>query len=539
MGLAAFDIEARWWDSYRVGAFVTEEGDVDVCRTREELRARVLRHKGQAWSHYGGRYDMLFLMPLPVVVLAGAGIMRAQLGQAQLHDSYELMRAGLAKVGDYIGRPKLKGLSESMDDATDAEAVSHATNDALIALEALQHHRAWWGRWCESPLMQGEQPERWPTTAGGCAVELLRAVEPEVAEELAASPLTLEEWTDHYEAQSGARSEVFHLGHVDGLVTTLDVNSSYPARWLEGPLPCGPWRAVEREEPDRLGVYLCEVRQCGAFLPLVAPELQWRYCGRAWLTSEELRAVREARGTARVVRGWVSDGAINMGHRLIPALYAEKLEGIPWSKAGLNALSGKTLQGPWGETYYHKPSGYVRDAELALLEWYQRPLVGAFIQARARLALWRAMQALVNDGWRVLYVDTDGLHTDCPPALLPAEIRVGVALGEWKVEGIATEAVYLAPKVYGLKYADGSEKLIVSGVPRGAVSWENLQRASRGYTVEIATRSGLEGFMSCARDNVPKAAEHRAALSTHTGGKRRVRKHRNGNLWYRDARDAA
>jgi hypothetical protein len=526
---AVLDVEARDWDRFRVAHWRTTDGDSESVTTLERLGQLVRAFQGRVWGHYLGRYDVFFLPPPNLVVLSGSAVVRAQLGRAQLHDSWELFRVPLAELGRHVGRPKLAGLSESMNDATDAEAAKHAENDTAILHEALADQLSWW--------RAQDGGAEWPTTAGGSAMALFERREPEVVRALASNPLTLQEWREHHGAVVGARTEVFHLGHVNGPLTCLDLRSSYPARWLEGPLPCGPWGKVNSEVKGKLGVYLCDVRQPRGRFPLVAPEFQWRFDGRAWLTSEEIKAVRAARGAVRVVRGFVSMNAQMMGRGFFPGLYAEKATGRPGAKAIINAATGKTLQGPGGVTYVLERGGYCRDVELGFLAWYQRPLVGAFIHGRARLALWMAMDALRAAGWRVFYVDTDGLHTDCPPELLPAEIHVGLAAGEWKVEGVAEEAVYLGPKFYGLRLPGGGVKLVTSGVPSGAVSWEKLLRAARGLRVDVEARAGLDGFLSVSGQWGPRAAVHRRTLCLHTGGKSRVRSHPNGNLWYADAGD--
>ncbi len=60
----------------------------------------------------------------------------------------------------------------------------------------------------------------------------------------------------------------------------------------------------------------------------------------------------------------------------------------------------------------------------------------------------------------VCYIDTDGIKVTCD--LDSSE--VGPGLGQMKDEGSFSEAVFLAPKVYGLKASDGSTITKVKGV---------------------------------------------------------------------------
>jgi len=501
------------------------------------------------YMHFGGRYDMFFLPPLQQIILSGSGILKAQHGQASVYDSWFTFQMALKKIGKAIGKLKLEGRSNRMEELTDAEAAEQALNDAEILALALKLHRAW--------VASFPHPDpRWPPTSGATAMYLMESLEPEFVEYLRGQLLSLEEWVDQAAAVSGGRVEIHYIGvpKVRRLYA-YDINSSYPRSWMEAPLPVGPWLPVDREVPHLPGVYECEVRQSREHFPVVAPEFMWKYDGRCWLTSEELAAVRESGGAARVARGWVSTTEGPLGQRFIQTMYERKLAGDPWAKLTINCPHGKFDQGIFQQAYYRLRDGtYAVDRELGFLSWFQRPLIGAFILARARIRLWRTMEALRAAGWQVFYLDTDCIHTDCPPESFPGAL--GPELGAYKLEVEASMAVYVAPKVYGLEKSEewwAKEKakdpeaqrckVVCKGFPAKMVSMDTLLRAARGERVSVKERAGLTAFRSQLLERNeegeplgwgPRVATLERTLCIQKGGKKYERRG-TGSLIYPDS----
>jgi hypothetical protein len=538
-----WDLEALGWDRFAVAASMGEDGEPRVHETRGGLADHLRAQSARAIAHYGGHYDFYFLPPLQQIVMSGSGILKARLGRAVLYDSWYKFQMPLAKIGRATGVRKLEGRSDRMEELTPAEREEQCVQDCRVLLSGELAHREW--------VAAFEHPEpRWPPTAGSTAVYLMESLEPHHAAYLGRQVLSLEEWTAQSAAPSGGRVEVHRIGEVAGPLLALDLNSSYPYSWLEAPLPVGPWVAVSEEVPHLPGVYLCEVAQPRGSYPLVAPDSgagpRWQFDGRAWATSEEIAALREAGGAARVVCGWVSRAAGPLGQAFVAEMYERKLRGDPWAKVSINSLHGKLLQLLLQTTFYRLRDGrYAADRDLAFPGWYQRPLIGAFVLARARIRLWRAMEALRRAGWRVWYTDTDSIHTDCPRDRLPAEIRLGEACGWWKVERECSRALYVAPKVYALEStpewharelerdpAARRVKIVCKGFPVRRLTWEHLARAAAGEEVVVQETAGLESFRSFSGDWDARARTIRRTLAAHTGGK--VYVGTSGDLDYRD-----
>jgi hypothetical protein len=516
---AVLDIEALNWNEYRTGWLVTSEGDATRCDTADALTAAVERFPGRVFAHYGGRYDFFFLGEPSTVALSGSGILRAQLGRASLCDSWFLFQMSLAKIGAAVGVHKWEGKSDRIETLTLDETAAHCRQDCEVLLTGLQRHRAW----CAT--RPHEEP-RWPSTAGGTAVYCLESYEPDGVAHLRREKVELAEWLKMYGSVTGGRVELWQVGRVAGPVYSYDIRSSYPRSWLDGPLPLGPWRAVGEEVKGAAAVYRCDVKQSRATFPVVAPSHRWRYDGEAWLTHEEVAEVRLHGGRVDVREGWVSMTEPRpFGQFFAREMYAAKAKGDPWAKVSINSAHGKFGQGVLQTNWVRRDGHWQADYELGFPAWYQRPLISAFVLSRARLRLHRMLHALKAKGFRVLYVDTDCVHTDCPPEAFPGTL--GDDVGEWAHEATASEAVYVAPKVYMLHLDGGRVKMAAKGLPRAAVTWEAMCRAAAGESVEFVNDAGLQGFRRLGGLWEAKRSITTRRLQRQTGGKTLVQRERN------------
>jgi hypothetical protein len=536
---AVYDVEAvgQTWSQFDLACAVTSTGHVEHFDTREELQAWAEEWDGRLAAHSGGTYDFLFLTGKDDVLLTGSRILSARVGKARLLDTFPMMPMSLKKIGKAVGLEKLDVDRRNLDKLTRDEVRTYCERDSRVLERALQQHRAF----CLS--IPHKEPT-WPSTAGSTAVYCAEAYEPEAARHMGRYPLDPETWVDHASAVQGGRCELWRLGEVAGPVYAYDIKSSYPSRYLEAPLAVGPWRPVSHEVAGVPAVWRVRFHQPVNRLPLLSSDGVFAHEGEGWATHEELQAARGELGAkVEVLHGWVSARVLPFGQEYVKRLYALKEAGSPFAKVCLNSLHGKFGQRLLSATYRRAEylergqvvSSYVRDEELSLPRWYQRPLVEAHILARARVALWRAMDRLHRAGHQVLYTDTDSIHTDADPETFTRVTKapLGLELGQWELKGKAKRALYLAPKVYAMEWDDGSVFTACKGFPPHQVSWEVLQRAWR-QPVEVEEVWGLESFGSL-RDapgspNAPaRARDFRRTLRAHPGaGKRRE----GDEVWY-------
>lgn len=517
--VARVELEDR--TTFRLATVLTHAGEVLHFSSVYDLRAWAVEEKQRLFSYGGGSRDFVHLLqagPLQSVALAGAGILSAQCGKTWIHDTSKLLPDSLGKLGRFVGLPRDADRPELCAGLFDGEVRALSERDCEIQVLALLAHREW------AETLPGPRPAdrlraRWPATAGASAIYALETLEPDHVAHLRAHPLDPDTWADHHDAGLGGRTEIWFLGHRP-VVNVFDVRSSYPRAWLDAPVPVGPWVRVAREHPGQ-GVYFCQgVKQPRTMLPAVMLNHGARYEGRGWLTSEEIATVREAGGDLRVEWGFVSEVDLPLCQRVVGHLYPLKAAGKPWGKSVLNAMAGKFTQDLMRDTYFHTPEGYVRDRELCLPRWFNRPLIGAVVYARARLRLWRILQALRSRGWEVYYCDTDSVHTNCPPSQFPGII--GTACGEWQVEHEAVEAIYCGPKFYGLRKGGRLAKVACSGFGNREITWDTLIRVAKGEEILAENKSGLVGFRSAAQSWSPEEQDHFRTLRTQTGGKKRL-----------------
>lgn len=521
---AVFDIEALNWNEYRTGCFMTSDGADIRCDTAAQLSAVVEAFPGRAFAHFGGRYDFFFLNEPKTVALSGSGILRAQLGRASLYDSWFLFQMSLAKLGKAVGHAKFEGKSDAIETLTDDETYAHCRNDCDVLRRALLKHR----EWC---LNRPHDAPRWPATAGGTAVYCLESYEVDGVAHLRKEQVELGDWFRQYAAVTGGRVELWQTGIVAGPVYSYDIRSSYPRSWIDGPIPLGPWRRVTKLAGP--GVYRATVKQSRETFPVVAPFHRWQYDGEAWVTHEEIGAVTRHGGQVEIHEGYASHSdPQDFGAHFAVEMYAAKQQGDPWAKVSINSAHGKFGQGVIQQNWVKRQGVWAADLELGFPAWHQRPLISAFVLSRARIRLHAMLHELQRRGWRVFYVDTDCVHTDCPPDQFPGTL--GAALGEWAHEATATEAVYVAPKVYMLKLDDGGVKMAAKGLPRDAVTWEHMVSAAQGIPIRFSSDKGLIGFRRLDGTWEPRRAFSARRLSPQTGGKQYV-KGRSGKLQYVDA----
>lgn len=524
--LRVFDIESpTGWDKFGLAVMMDEYGEKEVAYSLPELQRMVERTPGNLWAHSGGTYDFLFLSGKDEVILSGSRVLRAKVGKARLCDSFPLMQMSLEKVGQAVGVHKTKVDRTRLDELSTQEVEDYCAQDCQVLLAALKAHRDF------IETVPHPHP-RLPTTSGASAVYCAEAWDAPVALHLSKSTPSFEDWEEQRGTVMGGRCELWRLGHVRGPVYYYDVKSSYPSRYLEGPLPVGPWRKVNHApRAGTVGVFRVKFSQPKDRLPLLTSSPPDGYGGvhahegEGWATSEEIEVARAELGArVEVLHGWVSELVGPLGRRFVEKLFRLKEEGQPFAKVTFNSLHGKFGQNILNGVWRRHPRGWVYDEELSVPRWYQRPLVEGAILARARIGLWRTMDALRVQGWRVLYTDTDSVHTDCPPSLFPGTL--GEAPGEWDLKLAASEALYLAPKVYALRHEDEDGKdtvtLASKGFPSSQVTWETMWRAWHEAPLPVSATQGLIGFRSGGRDTATARVLTRT-LAAHPGaGKKRT-----------------
>jgi len=116
----------------------------------------------------------------------------------------------------------------------------------------------------------------------------------------------------------------------------------------------------------------------------------------------------------------------------------------------------------------------------------------------ARLKLWKAFKVAEKIGAKVLYCDTDSLFTTKP---LPQSL-VGEELGELKLEDIAIEGWFIAPKIYALKCVRDNEIYYIykiKGIPcESFEEWKSI--VFRHESKEIKVPAKIRTFLKTGKE---------------------------------------
>lgn len=102
--------------------------------------------------------------------------------------------------------------------------------------------------------------------------------------------------------------------------------------------------------------------------------------------------------------------------------------------------------------------------------------VAAAITSKARIKLYRGFQAVISNGGRIIYCDTDSIFAAFPINSSVENKYLGDIIFDTTVPGtIIADSVFIAPKTYGLRLGSGEEVIKIKGVTRPEVSLHDLK----------------------------------------------------------------
>lgn len=458
------------------------------------------------YAHNGGKFDFMFLLDAlenPIQVIGGR-IAKAKIGRCELRDSWSILPFALDQFDkgeiDYA-----KFESEVRD--------SHRSG----ILEYLQ--RDCRSLWTLVTAFRGRFGER--LTVGSSAIAELRS-----RHELETGSLSHDRHFRQF--YFGGRVQCFETGHLHGNWSLLDVNSMYPYVMSERWHPHGRnYSEFEHKDAIRFvvrGKYpwfgILRAPALGAF-PVrdeKTGKLEFPATGERrtfFITSHEWAAARYCGlidPSARFEKVWQCENRIRFD-RFVKDLYEERIEHRNsgrralelGAKFVLNSAYGKFAQNPenFEEFHIRRPGDPVphddargggpwaihADYGASRGEIWSRPVqpdgrgffdvaTAASITGAARAVLMRAIHA----ARRPLYCDTDSLVCEAPgPGM-----DLGDALGAWKIEATAGEAIIAARKLYSLWDGERCVKSSAKGIQKAELTKSNWRDLIRGVELEIA-----------------------------------------------------
>lgn len=437
---------------------------------------------------FGDRMDLLNIR----FKAAGSVIVSAQLRgtRVRFYDSLNHSPLGVASLGEYVGKPKLKM------DLSGWDYVDRDTEITLLFMQSLResYERVGAGLYATLP---------------GTAMDLYRRkfLPFQVTQP---SPNALQFMFNGY---SGGRVEVFNTKPQMGRLFYIDVNSMYPAVMRNGFPNPNENRFVERLPDNGWGFADCTVRipRDDAFpiLPhrgkrLIFPTGNFR---GTWTFPELWKALEHGTKIVKVHRVLRFATSCDPFSAYVDYLYPLKKNASSeidryTAKILLNSLYGK-----FGERVEEvqllpidrvpRNKAAICYGDYAIVHFGEKfpnhtnVVWSAYTTAYARIQLTNALRELHAKGAMVLYCDTDSIIYKADSALHIESNE----LGGWRLEGMYSFAHFLAPKLYALE-GDGKRYVRAKGVPKIAAPRffdEGTVTFSRPLRLRTVLAKGLTG----------------------------------------------
>jgi len=473
------------YDGERCNLFPTLEKAIDYIRNHLWCRTW--------YAHNGGGYDYRYFLDSPNILrLIDRGSMLMINGRlasfrfkdgVAFKDSFCLLPQSLNALAKGFGfKPKLD--YDDYEEHKDKKKLyAYVKYDCELLHAVIQEFKR-------------QIPAEPRLTLASTALAIWRGMYPKLWKWLRQHKLTKAAREFAREGYYGGRVEVFR--QMGAGLCYYDVNSMYPAVMLD-PVPWGYWEWVGKSfaggawARNLPGLYMANV----LVPPMNIPPLPIKRGGKlifpigrltgVWTQIELAYAVSIGCKVKKIHRALVFKETKSIFSDYVDRFWKMKAEGTgakrTIAKLLLNSCYGKfgqrceytSICGP-KEAMNRIRAGesievFDRELGLYLVEEistrdFIRPEIAAYITARARVRLHKAIRFLELRDFNVYYCDTDSIVVDGEiKNCLRDEFRVGRKLGQWKLEKKITEGVFLAPKTYVLLFADGRIETALKGIP--------------------------------------------------------------------------
>lgn len=480
-------------------------------------------HGGRFYAHFGGRFDIVYLLPTLLrakykveLMFSGSSVVRARVERGRYWwdfcDSQFLLKVSLKALGESVGLEKL----DCPFDAPWDELEEYNRRDCEILYRALS-----WSLRLITDL-GGELKY----TLASTAMHLFRS-------QFLRAPIVTQRTLNAVVRPAYIASRVEDIRRRSSAGYCYDVNSSFPFSMQVAPLP-GDLTVINRKRGD-LAIVRAKVKVPDMFLPplpyrphaggrIYFPVGEWE----GWFASPDLDLLEEAGGrTMIILEAYHFAPRTEFGDyvRTIYPLRQEETDEFRryFLKILLNALYGKTAERELKEHFIFHPTftscphdgEHIEDGISTCLRRV-RPGVIAVREVRAvphahvpvaAITTSRSRATLTRAAWRaeqLAYLDTDSIHS-------VTQYASSSALGDLKFEYAYQEGLFLGPKAYSVapdeayrtkaKMGDNRYMVKMKGFPR--MSREQFEGLARGQGItfeqfrgpRLALRDGERGGM--------------------------------------------
>lgn len=516
LGFAALDIETQDWDRFVCGGLLKADGSMSIYWNPRALFEAVASYEGVIWTWAGGRYDMVWLAQMAILLgvpcaatMSGGQIVTLKIGKAVVKDGCKLYPVPLAVAAAIAGVEKLStGLDCVCGDSCGGYCAIRVRGMSAVDRARLAEYLAGDLRAAASVVaalhaLAEELGICLKSTVGASAWATLAVMGAPVAEW---PKKNAPKWRDYRFAREGyygGRTEVYRTRAA--VVHRYDLNSAYPASLVNTPVPTGGYERLDAYGSSKSfdrgapGVYRVSVRVPRMHVPPLPARGEGRLMfatGRftgAWTRDELAEAVSLGARIERFI------GAIVWSREeKIAAPFMEKFWGLrsrfgkkspqgAWLKWFVNSLTGKLAMRPEGERIAIAPDPE-KIKRCPAAEWCHdgllcvgstrccscicRKTCGKWVPIDKERMLWsiptHQMADCMHVHWAAVLTagtrmelarqlraagdDAAYCDTDSCYSRVPLDRRIGGKLGEWNDEGIGLDWRALAPKAY--RYAE-------------------------------------------------------------------------------------
>lgn len=528
--VAFYDLEATEWDKPLSACAVTADGDLIYytgADSWERLANDMIRIGGVWVAHYGGGYDHLLMLKylgsIKTVILTGTKpVIIEMMNGIKLVDSYPSFAVPLAKMGEYVGRPKLVYDRARLESLTPQELKEYNLNDVLILRDC----------WYLADSVSADLGMVRKLTAGSAAKEALKVLEPETYRSLKSARVNIDTFAGiDGSIAVGGLTEVFQRGYFEN-INVFDIKSSYPSAWLMGDMPIG-LRQVEKHRwqdawcDELASVRVRVTRRATNRVSTIRRGDKGAGTFEAWTVADERRLMENDEHILdiKIIDAYEPESSITMGHTFVDELFRLKEQGVPFAKVWVNSLHGKAGENPLKRSLTsHLPqnihhSRMPRKLPIGLWDYFTlasfgrivdtcaphvQPLVAAQIYGRARAKLISMLRDVQAAGYIVYYCDTDSIFTNATPAQMAQVLgnRYGKGLGCLDFEGGPFDGWILGKKLYYLQDKNNKVKTAAKGV-----NIKNMSKASFDlFSGPLLTSEGRRGLYAESDDGVDMRA---------------------------------
>jgi len=453
------------------------------------MRREFLKFK--IYSHYGGKYDMIYLIEeitkrfcenITGLVFQGSRILKFELKGRTFLDSYSLLPQSLLKLEKSFGiKRKTTDVKDVRDDLKNFMKTNYKTfkeylkEDVINLYKVMKKFKAL-PYICECEAM---------TTASQALKVYKKFFSPKIYNDSAG-----EEFIRN--AYYGGRCEIFK-DYGENLFY-YDFNSLYPSVMKANKYPISKPIYTLEYKKQYLGIYKVKVNiKKDTYLTNVPyRDLENKKllfpvgCFETYLTNVEIEQLKKEHILFNIIEGYyfekdeyIFNEYVNVFSEMKIQAKKDKNSALEFiSKLLLNSLYGKFGQKRECKEYFildtlkNYDDIYPINEDLGIFAKDTindskdiKPSIAVFVTAYARMELYKVLKELKRNNLEIYYCDTDSIITNATPEKMK-ELKINVndyTLGALKLENEIKKAVFILPKVYGLINKEDKEIIHVKG----------------------------------------------------------------------------